>query len=252
MKLIYALPLVKIVVAGNAAQDETALGMCKDLQDNGATDDQLDAVGCKNARSFGSGWASKMIESINGYGCWCYFQEDHGKGKGQPANEVDASCKWLHDGYTCILMDSEAEGDDCTPWDVEYSGATGLGVSAANINNDSVEYAIRKSCNKNNKKSKCGERSCKVESYFVLNLFRHFLAGVLFDPSLKHSLGLFDPKNDCPIKAGKSKSDKACCGDYPLRFPYKHLNGDRNCCNGATYNAVVLQCCENGSIKAVC
>jgi len=206
---------------------------------------------CGEGRSFGSGWASKMIDSINGYGCWCYFQEEHGKGRGQPANEVDESCKWLHDGYTCILLDSEAEGDfDCVPWDVAYSGATGLGVSAGD--SSSLEYAIRRTCNKNNKKNKCGERSCKVESYFVLNLFKHFLAGVVFDPSLKHSLGFFNPKDDCPIKQGIMKSDKACCGEYPLRFPYKHLNGGRKCCNGSTYNAIVMQCCNDDHIKATC
>merc|ERR1711964_425422 len=132
-------------------------------------------MGDAGLRSFGSSWGQEMIKSINGYGCWCYFQDAHGQGRGQPANDVDHACKILHDGYTCILMDSEAEVVECTPWDVEYQSATGFGLDAATGANDSAEYAIRKSCNRANKKSKCSERACKVEGYFVLNLFKLFL-----------------------------------------------------------------------------
>ena len=32
-------------------------------------------------RSLGHGWASTMLENIDGYGCWCYFGDDHGRGK---------------------------------------------------------------------------------------------------------------------------------------------------------------------------
>ena len=35
-----------------------------------------------------------------------YFdEEDHGKGRGSPVNQVDRLCKALHDGYECINMD---------------------------------------------------------------------------------------------------------------------------------------------------
>ena len=40
------------------------------------------------------------LHYIDGYGCWCYFGDDHGHGRGQPVNEVDALCQWLHHGYT--------------------------------------------------------------------------------------------------------------------------------------------------------
>ena len=39
------------------------------------------------------------IDPIVGYGCWCFFEEDHGKGKGRPVNRVDEICKVMHDGY---------------------------------------------------------------------------------------------------------------------------------------------------------
>jgi len=207
---------------------------------------------CKSGRSFASSWGQKMIESINGYGCWCYFQDEHGQGRGKPQNEVDGTCKKLHDGYTCILMDSEAEGDlDCVPWDVVYNGATALGLDPADPLNNVLASAIRRSCDNSNRVDKCAQRACKVEGFFVMNLFRHFLAGVIFDPSLKHTNG-FNPKLDCPLSGNRIDSDKECCGDYPLRFPYKTLDGARQCCEGKTYNAQVLQCCEDGKTKSKC
>ena len=30
-----------------------------------------------------------LLTPIWGYGCWCYFQEDIGKGMGEPVNAVD-------------------------------------------------------------------------------------------------------------------------------------------------------------------
>lgn len=203
-------------------------------------------------RSFGSSWAQEIIQSINGYGCWCYFQDNHGSGRGLPVNEVDNQCKILHDGYTCILMDAEFESQNCTPWDVQYNSATGLGLLADDSErNSSLEEALRLKCKRANKKSNCAARACMVENYFVVRMFRLFLQGVTFDPTVKHSIGIFDPKKDCPIKDGL-KSDKACCGDYPLRFPYKSLNGDRGCCVDKTFNAAALVCCEDGSIKITC
>lgn len=212
-----------------------------------------------SVRSFGSAWGQKIIEGIDGYACWCYFQDDHGKGRGKPVNEMDARCKVLQDGYTCIMMDADDEGNDndshddgCVPWDVEYNSASGLGVSATDPDNSNFLYAIRRGCDRNNKHNACAHRSCKVEGYFVVNMFLDYLNAVSFDPSLKHDLGIFHPKDDCPIDGGDRKSGKECCGEYPIRFPYKHLDGDRGCCGQRTFNALVLQCCANGKVKAVC
>ena len=63
------------------------------------------------------------------YGCWCYFQEDHGRGRGQPQNEMDSICQVLHHGYTCIIMDAIAEGIDCDPFTHGYTTIQVLGNS---------------------------------------------------------------------------------------------------------------------------
>merc|ERR1711937_886320 len=105
-------------------------------------------------RSFGAGWSQSMLEPIDQYGCWCYFQEDHGKGRGIPVNEIDEKCKILHNGYTCILMDAELAGDDdCVPWDIPYQSGSGLGLAADEPDNDSMEAALRTEYKRANRRS---------------------------------------------------------------------------------------------------
>ena len=58
------------------------------------------------------------MDQINNYGCWCYFEEQHGQGKGQPVNDVDEYCKQLHQGYDCAKLDS---GNTCVPWEANYN-----------------------------------------------------------------------------------------------------------------------------------
>merc|ERR1712062_418225 len=124
------------------------------------------------------------------------------------------------------MMDAEDEGKTCTPWDVKYNSATGLGLLANDGDNSSLEQALRSQCKKVNKKSNCAARACMVENYFVVRTMRLFLHGI--------------------------KSEKECCGSYPLRYPYKHLNGDRGCCGEKTYNTQMMMCCDDGSVKVVC
>ena len=35
-----------------------------------------------------------------------------------------------------------------------------------------------------------------------------------------------------------------CCGDYPIRFPYNAINGQRDCCGQKTYNTFMMTCCD--------
>ena len=98
---------------------------------------------------------------MSGYGCWCYFQEDVGKGKSHPVNAVDALCKILHQGYECAMMDGEADNYPCTPWEVQYNSATGVGVGI-NIGIENVRTECRQ---RNPGDDKCALRACEVEGY---------------------------------------------------------------------------------------
>merc|ERR1712187_569229 len=46
------------------------------------------------ARAF-SGQLGNTINGLNEYGCWCYFYDDHGRGKGTPVDGIDEMCKTL-------------------------------------------------------------------------------------------------------------------------------------------------------------
>lgn len=62
-----------------------------------------------------------QLGGLNRYGCWCYFDNEVGNGKGEPVDLIDAECKTLHNGYECIVADTEA-GDDRNvhPYDANW------------------------------------------------------------------------------------------------------------------------------------
>jgi hypothetical protein len=147
------------------------------------------------------------LEAIWNYGCWCYFQENHGKGSGEAQNFMDKHCQILHHGYTCILMDAEDESDHtCDPFTNDYNTIQVLGNSADQLEVD---------CEAKNPGNNCAIRACAVESFFVLNIFAEFFGSNVFDPSLKHDLGIFDPST-CRGNGGTGGpgSPWACCGSY--------------------------------------
>merc|ERR1712048_1229974 len=69
---------------------------------------------------------SNDVQIINGYGCWCNF-DNQKNGKGVPVDEYDTICKTLFDNYHCIEMDQEAENDVCDLENQEYTSALGSG-----------------------------------------------------------------------------------------------------------------------------
>jgi hypothetical protein len=200
-----------------------------------------------------SGNIATAIENLDEYGCWCYFYDNVGRGKSQPVDEIDGFCKTLADGYRCAMIDSEAEGESCIPWETDYSPGSGAGIN------------IFRKCVELNPNSPCAQRSCTVEGQFVDNLFAFLLSGSMIDyQSYSHKNG-FQPgvstyvddngnfiEGNCPVKIGVKgvSGEKSCCGVYPFRYPFKTLDGDRACCGTRTYNTQNLNCCSNGQVKA--
>lgn len=187
-----------------------------------------------------SGNTHNAISQLNEYGCWCYFYDDVGRGKGTPVDEVDSMCKVLANCYECAIRDTENEGESCVPWDVSFApGINGAGMG------------LFDGCKANNPDSNCAQRACACEGFFVENLFALLLTGNAFAAmdEFSHKAG-FDAGTDqgCPVKSGVkgASGTKDCCGQYPSRYPYKTLDGERACCNSRTYNTNVLNCCRNG------
>ena len=95
--------LATTIFAGNAEIKE-ALGQ---IAENGTA-----------SRSLGG-----TVSDVGGYGCWCYIDSTHGKGRGKPLDELDAECKTLHHNYECLIMEGEmGDAGACVddPWEVNY------------------------------------------------------------------------------------------------------------------------------------
>ena len=210
--------------------------------------DVMEYAGTKT-RSY-NGHLLAAVKSMNQMGCWCYFGDDHGRGKGPALDEIDNICKVLSDGYDCAMIDHEEEtsgkrgrnAEECVPWAVEYN--SGLGGSDAEL------YEV---CFAKNPRNNCAARACIVEGNFISSLTMYFINGGSVQLENKVENG-FDPTQMCVGRKGVNSKEKSCCGQYPGRFPFKTLGGERSCCGTRTYNTMALECCdgEKGVIKSSC
>lgn len=178
-----------------------------------------------------------------GYGCWCNFDDQFynmpSKGRGQPLDFWDSSCKMLADGYACMMIDGEADGEPCEePWNQDYN-IVGSGTDPAIIT--FVCAAITA--------TKCQERACIVESFFVNRVGNTVISGAQFgitdvtdiNTSYMHANN-FDHSQCAQHNTGGpgSGQDKtiSCCGKYGA------LAGETE---RKPFNVAVHDCCINGS-----
>ena len=45
--------------------------------------------------------ANRVLPALSGYGCWCYF--DSNNGRGPPQDEADLACRRLQKGYMMLF-----------------------------------------------------------------------------------------------------------------------------------------------------
>jgi len=124
------------------------------------------------------------LDMLIRYGCWCFldFDNDHGKGRGQPKDEFDRLCKILHDGYECAMIDGRTHNEDCEkPWAVDYFSAIG----------GSSFHDHYEACMFQNPLSDCATNVCAIEAEFIINILVATISGHTMDPNLKHDV--FDP-----------------------------------------------------------
>merc|ERR1711881_735109 len=144
----------------------------------------LDLVRNSSLRAF-TGNLAPAIEKLDESGCWCYFYDNVGRGKGTPVDEIDGFCKTLHDGYVCAMIDAEEENEQCVPWEKEYQAGTGAGRDRFNT------------CADANPGDNCAIRACSVEGIFVDNLFAFLISGVPIPyDTYGHNDSEFDPATD--------------------------------------------------------
>ena len=183
-----------------------------------------------------------QLQNLDHSGCYCYFDANYHLGKSQPVSKVDSWCKMLHEGYTCAILDSEIEGYECVPWEVDYTPGWHVGDD---------KPALRDYCEGMNYGDPCAIDACIVESYFLILAFQDFVALNSHDTDLLHSNG-FDPSERCPINSGR-QSEYECCGEYPDRKAFKTHGGEKDCCqNNEVFNVVTQSCCIDGTVQDSC
>jgi len=182
-----------------------------------------------------------VFESFNGYGCWCYFEDEHGQGRGQAVDEVDQLCHELANGYDCAMMDTN---NVCVPWEVSYVSGMGGGFNG-----------IMTNCETFNPNSACGQTACKIEGFFVQKMFNQIMMGNGVNPAYHNSN--FDAASECVTYLGGGPADKECCGVHPWRKPFHTRGGANACCADTTteakiYNTLSHDCCFDGEVRENC
>ena len=61
------------------------------------------ATGNKSPADFRA--VTLQMQELQEYGCWCYFAELHGQGRGAPVDGYDKACMHYHHGVQCAAED---------------------------------------------------------------------------------------------------------------------------------------------------
>lgn len=218
---------------------------------------------------------------LHGYGCWCRFGNNNAKGKGKAVDEIDTLCKQLHQSYECLRMDILAEdGAFCDPKTVEYDYDM---VNYIMATNEVPAPTLRENCQAKNPNDRCASQTCELELGMLMDFAKgkNNMVGALpisvnADFTHKKYGGPFSVEDNCGFtgiapgylasgdpsggfnafgdpKPVPDPVDKECCGTFPKRFPFNTLGGDRQCCNGRTYNqAAGFQCCADSYVSMSC
>lgn len=235
--------------------------------------------GCVGPRSTGCTKKPKkrfglqfQIPVINNYGCWCYGGQywpgaRDWTGFGPFMDLYDDACKAHHQGFDCITMDANAEGESCIPNETTYSL---LVTPQANGNyviecDDSIEFDW------------CKRRTCMVDLRFLARHWKLESDGVEPDYAQYGHAGFHDNAGNfdtdvCilprPTGPGGHVRNvvKVCCGDYPYRVWYDRSNNRGiRCCEhndpsvdadygftikiGTLFNNMAATCCPYGVIN---
>jgi len=185
-----------------------------------------------------------MINNLQGYGCWCHFDEQHGQGKGQPVDVFDTHCMKYHHMVAC----AKREIADCDPYDTTYQ------VTTTNGENGEILY----DCETGN--TPCQTATCYSQKHFVSLLLTEQLENLKVPdyPSFSSwkNGGSFDNQS-CKVPHNGRPRDEMCCGTWQhntkrlLKFG-RHLS--RSCCDKEdgtfkTYDSNLATCCDDGSVR---
>lgn len=191
----------------------------------------------------GRSTVSMLLQDLQKYGCWCYFDDLHGQGKGTPVDRFDIECSKYHHAITCMKMES------CD---------LSLGFNALISISSTSPLGFEYDCVSANGGDACKEALCYTTSYVSSNIMALMInedTGAL--PKYNTYKKGFN-QSTCKISgAGSSIDEEKCCGNYEFntRRPVRVPSGRRReCCENSsgifvTYNPDFKQCCS-GSVES--
>jgi len=211
------------------------------------------------------GEPERGLEAINGYGCWCYLDNEWRDADqklinrpsilahGQVVDTIDEACRALINAYKCIEMDAEANGDfDCDAQSVPYDA----------YNSFQSTVSLEVYCNRENV-GLCAINACIAEGAFTFMYRDYFIGNPIigditsvegYNVAHTHASnngGTFDPAVECQGIPNPVGSDKECCGDFALqsRKPFRLYSGftTRSCCSNQVLNNELNKCCAIGT-----
>ena len=111
------------------------------------------------------------------YGCWCFFGDLHGLGKGKPQDGYDTACMHYHHGVECAKMELQNEAGDgeCDPGTVNNYNYS---FKPSADNPKEIIY----DCETDNTDA-CVEATCYLETFFVEMFFAEY-DGKNIDPNV--------------------------------------------------------------------
>lgn len=129
--------------------------------------------------------------------------------QGQPIDEIDKLCRFLHNGWSCL-----AALDNCS-LDETYALPD---VSKMVTEGWSIEMLLADCLNKN--QGYCKQQLCQVETNFSIEMIS-LVTNNLYDQDLSDKNG-FDTEYDCPNLNHRNTclygSNKCCSGEYPYKW----------------------------------
>jgi hypothetical protein len=171
------------------------------------------------------------ITDFWGYGCWCiaHGEDPRLAKRGLPADDIDAVCKNHALCYDCARIDYTHK---CDPTQVGYSilGGSDLMTGEKYLECDNPDDV-------------CKQTLCECDKMLVEGLISEYEK---YDTKYHIQTSGFDGKNDCELPEPKHDwgDMDQCCGDYPMRQPFRSDNGNRQCCVDKTYHTYYLECCD--------
>ena len=147
-------------------------------------------------------------------------------------------------------MDSAESGENCIGHQTDYNDAD-VDFMASPSDDDVYNACLSANGGVDN----CAVKACTIEVSFLRDWWpiQQQVFGGSYDPELSrfsHDRG-FDVTTGCNVIPG-TVSEKACCGSYPTRYPFRTLGGDRGCCGDRTFPTSTFECCNDNTVSLSC